>query len=95
MGPTAAADGTARPDRASAKITSTRPAVATTSPIQWPRLILSVLHLARAGRSNITFASAPPMAPRICRAVCEHLALFARPAVCRRPSRSPRPRRAG
>jgi hypothetical protein len=53
-----------RPDRASAKMTRTRPAVATTSPIHRCGAERAVLETETAGRANIRLAStAPPTAP--------------------------------
>ena len=46
--------------RASAKIKVIRPAVATTSPIRWPRVTRSLVANSKALRSNITLASTAP-----------------------------------
>ena len=55
------------PLRARAKITSTRPAVATTSPARWAALSLSVLLIETGLRPKIALATTTPaMAPTNC-----------------------------
>lgn len=56
-----------RPERASAKTTRTRPAVATTSPVHRCGADRAVCDAETAGRANIRLAStAPPIAPEVC-----------------------------
>src|SRR5689334_23251602 len=61
--PTAAADRPARPVRARAKITATRPAVATTSPTRWPTVTRSFVEISSTRRSNIRLANSAPRTP--------------------------------
>ena len=62
--PTAAGAARLRPDRASAKITRTRPRVATISDRKCPAELRSLADRLTAARANIRFAStAPPMHP--------------------------------
>ena len=62
--PTAAGATLVRPVRANAKISRTRPAVATTSPSQRGTPVRTCCDQLTAGRSNMTFARiAPETAP--------------------------------
>src|ERR1700724_554308 len=65
--PTAAGADRARPDRASAKITTMSPKVATTSDRKCAGVARCVAEMLTAARANIRFAStAPPMQPVTC-----------------------------
>ena len=80
--PTAGAARCERPVRTSAKITSTRPAVATTSARRCGQSARSFVLHAIAGAPNIMFARiAPPMHPTICAGM--YAAVIATPLRCR------------
>src|SRR5687768_8649233 len=84
--PTAAGATADRPDRARAKISRTRPAVATTSPSHRCPADRSLPENSTAGRSNIRFARIDPaMAPRVWAAAYPPSWVPVRPVRVRRP----------
>src|SRR6266511_6083575 len=83
--PTAAGATAARPDRASAKISRIRPAVATTSPSHRCPASRRVCDQVTGSRLNIRFARIdPPIAPRTCAATYPPRSLAVMPVRARR-----------